>query len=69
MTLRLRGCNRCGGDLSLERDLGAFVSFVCIQCGHEQGASGTPEISAYTRGDDPNHANTGRQIPSRRGAA
>ena len=31
-TIRLKGCKRCGGNLTLERDVyGVYVS--CLQCG------------------------------------
>jgi Zn ribbon nucleic-acid-binding protein len=70
MTLRLKSCPRCRtGDLVLERDLGRFKVFVCLQCGHEDKSRGSPEISAHSRGNGVNYGNTGRQIPTRKGAA
>lgn len=44
MPLRLKACPRCHGDLSLERDLGSYESWVCIQCGHEAENNGAMEV-------------------------
>lgn len=32
-----KGCQRCGGDMWVEEDIGSRLQdFVCLQCGHRQ---------------------------------
>jgi DNA-directed RNA polymerase subunit M/transcription elongation factor TFIIS len=45
-TLKLKACNRCGGDLIPEELLGD-IDLVCLQCGHRTSAPYAP-TSAYT---------------------
>lgn len=59
--MRLKACERCGGDLSLEQDLGDFKAWVCLQCGHEQETNGKAEVCRPPR----IFASTGRTIPKR----
>lgn len=70
MPLRLKSCPRCKfGDLVLERDLGAYQSWTCLQCGHEAESSGRLAVSAYTRTDGISIANSTRTAPKRQAAA
>jgi len=59
MTLRLKACGRCGGDLALERDLGSYESWTCLQCGHEAAANGDIPVSRPERATY--YTATGRQ--------
>ena len=48
MSLRLRACTRCKGDLMEESDTGEFTAWVCLQCGHEQENNGKVEVTHGT---------------------
>ncbi len=53
--IKMKSCQRCGGDLSLERDqYGAYVA--CIQCGANWHMSHFPEPA--TRTQDARHETT-----------
>lgn len=64
MPLRLKACARCGGDLSLEKDLGNYSSWTCIQCGHAQESDGVP-TGGHSNGDLRYNESRGRTAPKR----
>jgi len=48
--LRLKSCPRCiRGDLTLERGLGSYREWVCIQCGHTMAEGEVPAVPIVPR--------------------
>jgi len=49
VTWRLKSCPRCGGDISIDRELDGWYE-QCLQCGYQRAISSTGEV--YRRSGD-----------------